>query len=68
MSAVSARIPPSPSLSARMTTVRYLTEITISSDQNTSERTPRMFSSTTAMPWLSNDSRSAYKGLVPTSP
>jgi len=39
-SAVSAMIPPSPPLSARMMNVTYLTETTIVIDQNTSEITP----------------------------
>ncbi len=39
-SAVSAMMPPSPSLSARMMNVTYLTETTIVIDQKTSEITP----------------------------
>jgi hypothetical protein len=37
---VRAMIPPSPSLSARMTKVTYLMETTIVIDQNTSDTTP----------------------------
>ena len=40
-------MPPSPSLSARVTNVRYLIVITTMSDQNTSESRPRMFASLT---------------------
>jgi hypothetical protein len=39
-SAVSAMMPPSPPLSARMMKVTYLTETIIVIDQNTSEITP----------------------------
>ena len=39
-SAISAMIPPSPSLSARMMMVTYLSVTTSISDQNTSERMP----------------------------
>ena len=39
-SAVSAMMPPSPSLSARMITSTYFTVITRTSDQNTSDRMP----------------------------
>ena len=42
-SAISASTPPSPSLSARMTKSRYLTETTSVSDQKTSDRMPKMF-------------------------
>ncbi|MEJ7718632.1 MAG: hypothetical protein WKF31_11950 [Thermoleophilaceae bacterium] len=37
---MSAMIPPSPSLSARITKVTYLTETMIMTAQNTSEMTP----------------------------
>ncbi len=40
-------MPPSPWLSARMTNSRYLTVITMISDQNISESTPRMLASST---------------------
>ena len=49
-SANSARMPPSPSLSARMTKSRYLTETTSMSDQKTSDRTPRTLSASGATP------------------
>ena len=39
-SAVSARMPPSPWLSARITSIRYLTEMMTISAQNTTEATP----------------------------
>ena len=39
-SAVSARMPPSPLLSARMINVMYLSVTTTISAQNTTERTP----------------------------
>ena len=44
-SADSARIPPSPSLSARITSERYLMVITITSDQNITESRPITFAS-----------------------
>jgi hypothetical protein len=40
ISAIRAMIPPSPSLSARMMKVTYLSETMIVMDQNTSESTP----------------------------
>ena len=39
-SAVSAKIPPSPLLSARMTSIRYLIEMMMMSDQKANEHTP----------------------------
>ena len=39
-SAVSAKIPPSPSLSARITSIRYLIEMMMTSDQKANEHTP----------------------------
>ena len=39
-SAISAMMPPSPSLSARVMMVTYLTETTSTSDQNTSDSRP----------------------------
>ncbi len=39
-SAVSAKIPPSPLLSARMTNIRYLIEMMMTSDQKANEHTP----------------------------
>ena len=49
-SAISARMPPSPRLSARMTKTRYLSEMTMISDQKISESTPRTFSGVAATP------------------
>lgn len=53
-SAISARIPPSPLLFARVTSPKYLMQITITSDQAISDRTPNTLdavSSTAAGPW-----------------
>ncbi len=58
--AVSAMIPPSPRLSARMTSARYFRTITTTSDQKMSDRMPYVFACVAAMPcevW--NDSRIA---------
>src|SRR4029077_10069057 len=66
-SANSARIPPSPWLSARMMTVTYLSVTEIARLQKMSDSTP----STAAVlkpPAASSDCSSAYKGLVPISP
>ena len=50
-SAISARMPPSPRLSARMIKVTYLT-VTISiSDQKISDRMPRISTLLIATPW-----------------
>ena len=49
-SAISASTPPSPSLSARMTKARYLTDTTRVMAQNTSDSTPKMLPSTAATP------------------
>ncbi len=67
-SAVSARMPPSPWLSARITSARYLTEMMTTSAQNTTEATPYALAWVTARSACSNDSRNAYNGLVPMSP
>ena len=48
--AVSAMMPPSPLLSARITKRRYLTEMTMIRLQKMSESTPRMFSGVGATP------------------
>ena len=65
ISASSARMPPSPRLSARMMNVRYLTAITTVSPQKISDSTPRMSApSCPAAPAIC----SVYKGLVPMSP
>ena len=49
--AVSARMPPSPSLSARNTKRRYLTDTTITSAQKISDRTPSTLVGSTASPY-----------------
>jgi hypothetical protein len=49
-SAIMASVPPSPLLSARMTTARYLTVTIKISAQKTSETTP-MAASSIGMPW-----------------
>jgi hypothetical protein len=48
--AVRARIPPSPSLSARITNAMYLIEITIISDQKINETIPSTFAIDTSSP------------------
>lgn len=58
-SAVNARIPPSPWLSARITRKRYLIEMTISNDQNTTDATPYAFAAETSSSECSNASRRA---------
>ena len=64
-----ARMPPSPLLSARITTSRYFTEITSSSDQNIRDSTPSMSAGVTATGLApKKQSRTAYRGLVPISP
>jgi hypothetical protein len=60
-SEVSARIPPSPRLSAFSTKTAYFTEMTSSSAQKISDSTPSTFSRVGCM-WLAecmNDSRTA---------
>src|SRR5215470_11235161 len=68
---ISAMIPPSPSLSARMTRETYVT-VTISvTDQKISETTPKMLSVDTATGWGSPGLKTVwtvYSGLVPMSP
>ena len=61
-------MPPSPWLSARITSARYLIEMTTMSAQNAIEASPSALVSTTGRSWCSNDSRNAYSGLVPMSP
>src|SRR5687768_6091105 len=68
-SAVNARMPPSPWLSARSTNATYLTDTTSRSDQMMSDRTPRTLSCvgcTECDP--KKHSRMAYNTLVPMSP
>ena len=61
-------MPPSPWLSARITSARYLIEMMTISAQNAIDASPRALVSTTARSWCSNASRKAYSGLVPMSP
>ncbi len=62
-------MPPSPRLSARISTVRYLTLTTITSDQTNSDSTPSTLSRVTATACEpAKVSCSAYSGLVPRSP
>jgi len=49
MREVSARMPPSPSLSVRITKTKYLMLMMITSDQKMSESTPRTLSGATTM-------------------
>jgi hypothetical protein len=69
-SAVRARIPPSPWLSARMTNARYLIETIREIAQKTSETTPytSLGVGRTAPPFREKTIWSAYSGLVPISP
>ena len=67
-SAVRARMPPSPWLSARITSSRYLIEMMTISAQNTTDATPYALAWLTSRSACSNDSRNAYNGLVPMSP
>src|SRR6185437_10678236 len=63
----SARIPPSPSLSARMMMVTYFNVTEMASAQKMSEHTP-ITASLSNGPALASDCSSAYSGLVPISP
>src|SRR5580658_5024368 len=68
-SAMSASIPPSPWLSARITSITYFTVTISTSDQKNSDRMPRISTSLIGTP--SNTcmlALSAYSGLVPMSP
>jgi hypothetical protein len=68
-SATSARMPPSPWLSARITNSRYFTDTVINSDQMISDSTPSTLPTVTGMACRpEKHSRSAYNGLVPISP
>src|SRR6266536_2629137 len=69
--AISAMIPPSPSLSARITSSTYVIVTTIVTDQKISEMTPKMLSSVTLTGCGSaglNTVWTVYSGLVPMSP
>jgi hypothetical protein len=68
-SAMRARIPPSPRLSALRMSTRYFTETTRMSDQTMSDSTPMTFAGPESMACVPRKhSRSAYRGLVPMSP
>src|SRR5512138_1445116 len=68
-SAISAMMPPSPRLSARMMSSTYFRVTTTISAQKMVDRPPRMFSGVSAMPCVGeNVSFTAYSGLVPMSP
>ena len=66
-SANSARIPPSPSLSARMMIVTYLRETEIASAQKISDSTPST-AAASKVPASPTACCRAYNGLVPISP
>ena len=69
--AISAMIPPSPSLSARITSRTYVTVTMIVTDQKISETTPKMLSCDTLTGCGSPGLKSVctvYSGLVPMSP
>ena len=69
--AISAMIPPSPSLSARITSRTYVTVTMIVTDQKISETTPKMLSCDTLTGCGSPGSKTVctvYSGLVPMSP
>ncbi len=68
LSASSAKIPPSPRLSARVTKLRYLTPTSKHRAQKISESAPRILSVGSTECRLATHSRSAYSGLVPMSP
>mgnify|MGYP006207355563 CR=1 FL=1 len=68
LSASSAKMPPSPRLSARRISSTYFSETTTVSVQNISDSTPWMFSALSGTwPWAKT-SLKAYSGLVPMSP
>ncbi len=68
-SAISARMPPSPLLSARMTNSTYLSDTTITIAQNSMEMMPSTAALENGMPCSGlKHSLSAYSGLVPMSP
>ena len=68
-SAVSARMPPSPRLSARMISVMYFSVTTMTSAQTITDSTPRTLAGVSGSPCGPlNAVRSVYSGLVPMSP
>ena len=69
--AINAMIPPSPSLSARITSRTYVMVTTIVTDQKISEMIPKILSSVTLTGWGSPGLKTVwtvYSGLVPMSP
>src|ERR1700731_3439669 len=67
-SEISARIPPSPLLSARMTNRQYLIEIVTIRVQAISESTPSALCAVNCPPVACTTVCREYKGLVPRSP
>ena len=68
-SAVSARMPPSPRLSARMISVMYFSVTTITSAHTITDSTPSTLEGVNDNPYEPvNAVRSVYSGLVPMSP
>ena len=62
-------VPPSPRLSARITSTTYLSDTTITSDQKMVDRPPKMLAGVSGMPCAGEKvSLTAYSGLVPMSP
>ncbi|CAB4729320.1 unannotated protein [freshwater metagenome] len=63
-------MPPSPRLSALITSIRYFTEMMMTSDQKASEQTPNTLMRSTASTWDFSVKASfrEYSGLVPISP
>ncbi len=65
---ISARIPPSPRLSARMTNRQYLIEMVMISVQTMSERMPSALCAVNFPPSACTTVCRVYSGLVPRSP
>ncbi len=62
-------MPPSPWLSARITSTTYFSDTTTISAQKISDSTPSTASGVTVRPWAGlRHSLKAYSGLVPMSP
>ena len=62
-------VPPSPRLSARITSTTYLSDTTITSDQKMVDSPPKMLAWVSGMPCAGEKvSFTAYSGLVPMSP
>ncbi|CFP63874.1 Uncharacterised protein [Bordetella pertussis] len=66
-SSSSASVPPSPRLSARSTSVTYLSDTTIMSSQNRMESTPSTWAGCRSS-MVFRQARKVYSGLVPISP